>query len=143
MWYLKRFEELSGAELHQIYKARVAVFVVEQNCPYQEVDDADVNAWHLFEVLDGQVASYVRLIPEVGGGVRIGRVLVAQAFRGNGKGRDVFARALEVCSELFVDQPVYIQAQAYLLEFYASFGFVATSEVYLEDDIPHVDMVLE
>lgn len=141
MWYLKKFDELSVRELHQIYKERVAVFVVEQTCPYQEVDELDLQAWHLFELTDGQISSYARIIPETEA-VRIGRVIVPQAFRGGGKARNLMNRAIEICREWFVDQPIQIGAQNYLRDFYASFGFVATSEVYLEDDIPHVDMEL-
>lgn len=141
MWYLKKFDELTVRELHQIYKERVAVFVVEQACPYQEVDELDVKAWHLFEITNGEISSYARIIPEEGS-VRIGRVIVPQAFRGGGKARDLMNRAIEICREWFVDQPIQIGAQNYLREFYASLGFVATSGVYLEDDIPHVDMEL-
>lgn len=142
MWYLKSFKELTSQELHMIYKARVAVFVVEQNCPYQEVDDDDLTAWHLFEIKNGRVAAYLRIIPQ-SGFVKIGRVLVDQRERATGKGRELVARGVEICKEWFMDQPIHAQAQAYLQNFYHSFGFEAVSEIYLEDDIPHIDMILE
>lgn len=141
MWYLKKMNELSAQELYRIYQARVAVFVVEQQCFYQEVDELDQTAWHLFEIEKDQVISYARIIPEKNG-VRIGRILIAQPKRGQGKGRYLLERAIEICSEWFIDQEIHIQAQAYLQQFYESVGFVATSGLYLEDGIEHLDMRL-
>ncbi|AHG72544.1 Acetyltransferase [Mannheimia sp. USDA-ARS-USMARC-1261] len=120
-WQAKTFGQLSTQELFEIYKLRTAVFVVEQNCPYQEVDDKDLQAVHFFAKNAKNLTAYCRLIPS-DDGVHIGRVLVVKEARG---------------------QPVHVQAQSYLQGFYESFGFKAVSGVYLEDGIPHLDMVWE
>ncbi len=138
---LKTFADLSTAELHAIYAARVAVFVVEQQCPYQEVDAADVQALHVFRMEAGEVAAYCRLIPHETA-VHLGRVLVAPAWRAQKLGRELVAFALDVARQRWPEMAVYAQAQEYLQAFYASFGFVATSAVYLEDGIAHVDMMI-
>ncbi|MBF7094789.1 GNAT family N-acetyltransferase [Streptococcus sp. HF-1907] len=141
MWIVKPFNQLNTQELFLIYQARTTVFVVEQNCPYQEVDDDDLSAIHVFDLRDGQIAAYCRLIP-TDSQVKLGRVLVSKDFRKDGLGRDLVQKALQVAKQTGFQLPVYAQAQAYLEKFYASFGFKATSEVYLEDDIPHLDMIL-
>lgn len=139
----KSFAELTTTELFHIYQLRVAVFVVEQDCVYQEVDDDDLIAQHLFRTDDaGQVLAYARLIPEPNQ-VRIGRVLVAASARKHGAGRELVTEAIAAARETYPEaQQIVIQAQAYLQKFYASFGFTPTSEVYLETGIPHLDMVL-
>lgn len=139
----KSFAELTTTELFHIYQLRVAVFVVEQDCVYQEVDDDDLIAQHLFRTDDaGNVLAYARLIPEPNQ-VRIGRVLVAASARKHGAGRELVTEAIAAARETYPEaQQIVIQAQAYLQKFYASFGFTPTSEVYLETGIPHLDMVL-
>jgi len=139
----KSFAELTTTELFRIYQLRVAVFVVEQDCVYQEVDDDDLIAQHLFRTDDaGHVLAYARLIPEPNQ-VRIGRVLVAASERKHGAGRELVTAAITAAKETYPQaQQIVIQAQAYLQKFYASFGFTPTSEVYLETGIPHLDMVL-
>ena len=142
MWYLKNFASLTTRELFEIYKARVDTFVVEQNCPYPEVDDADLLSLHLFNKNNGIIEAYCRIIPD-GNQVKIGRVLVNKTARQKGYGRQILARALEACNERFPNLPVFIQAQTYLQSFYASFGFKPISDDYLEDGISHIDMILE
>jgi len=139
----KRFAQLTTTELFEIYRVRVAVFVVEQTCAYQEVDGLDVQAQHLFtQDTAGHVTAYARLIDE-GSQVRIGRVLVAPANRGNGAGRQLVDAALAAARRTYpAATSIVIQAQAYLQKFYASFGFQPTSDVYLDTGIPHLDMVL-
>lgn len=139
MLTIKKTAELSSTELIEIMKQRVAVFVVEQNCPYQEVDDADFNDWHIIFHEHEHIQAYARVIDK-GDYVTFGRVLVAEPFRGQGLGRQIVSAALEMIADNFAGQPIKIQAQAYLQKFYESFGFQATSAVYLEDDIPHLDM---
>ena len=129
-------------ELFLIYKERVAVFVVEQECPYQEVDDSDLIATHLFKTENNKLTSYCRIIPEKDG-VHLGRVLVVKDERKSGAGRELVSEALKVIKEKWKDIPVHAQAQAYLEKFYRSFGFKAVSDVYLEDNIPHLDMILK
>lgn len=139
----KSFEQLTPMELFEIYRVRVAVFVVEQTCAYQEVDDLDLHAQHLFaQDASGRVTAYARLIDE-GQQVRIGRVLVAPDHRGNGAGRQLVETALAAAKRTYPAAiAIVIQAQAYLQSFYASFGFQPTSAVYLDTGIPHLDMVL-
>ena len=139
-WHAKGFDELTTLELFEIYKLRTAVFVVEQNCPYQEVDDKDLQAVHLFAKNAKNLTAYCRLIPS-DDSVHIGRVLVAKEARGSGLARELVQKAMDYCSTYFPNQRIHAQAQSYLQEFYEGFGFRAVSEVYLEDGIEHLDMV--
>ncbi|MBA2795076.1 GNAT family N-acetyltransferase [Streptococcus porcinus] len=141
MWMIKSFEELSKEQLFAILKARVEVFVVEQDCAYPEIDELDKTAIHLFKIDElGQVMTYCRLIPTTSE-IKLGRVLVGKNYRQLGLGRDLINHALDYCTKKYPGKPVYAQAQAYLENFYSSFGFFSTSEVYLEDNIPHIDMI--
>ncbi|HGO5816210.1 TPA: GNAT family N-acetyltransferase [Mannheimia haemolytica] len=139
-WHAKRFDELSAQELFEIYYARTAVFVVEQDCAYQEVDHKDLQAVHFFAKNVENLTAYCRLIPN-DNCVHIGRVLVVNEFRGTGLARELVQKAIDYCGEHFPAQPIHAQAQSYLQAFYESFGFKAVSEVYLEDGIEHLDMV--
>lgn len=141
-WQFRSFEALTALELFTIYQARTAVFVVEQNCPYQEVDNKDLQAVHLFAKNANNLTAYCRLIPDTDG-VHIGRVLVVKENRGSGLARELVQKAMDYCSTHFSNQPIHAQAQSYLQAFYESFGFKAMSGVYLEDGIPHLDMVWE
>jgi len=143
MMMQKSFAELSTQELFQIYQLRVAVFVVEQNCAYQEVDELDLTAQHLLRYDDvGNLIAYARLMDE-GKQVRIGRVVVAQAARKHGAGRTLVSAAIHAARTTYpAANQIVIQAQAYLQKFYASFGFQPVSEVYLDTGIPHLDMIL-
>ncbi|WP_088036048.1 GNAT family N-acetyltransferase [Evansella clarkii] len=142
-WKLKKFEDFTADELYRILKQRVDVFVVEQHCPYPELDDLDRNAYHLFKVVNGEIAAYSRLLP--GGTVyeeaSIGRVLVNKEFRKQGLGRELLERSMDFLHEELGENKIKLQAQEYLRDFYASFGFKPVSEVYLEDGIPHIDMI--
>ncbi|AND79068.1 GNAT family N-acetyltransferase [Streptococcus pantholopis] len=142
MWVCKTFEELTKSELFAIYQVRVAVFIVEQNCPYQEVDKHDLEALHFFKKKSGDIQAYCRIIPGEES-VALGRVLTARNCRQNGLGRKLVRQALQICQEKLPALPVSIQAQFYLKDFYASFGFQTTSSRYLEDGIPHIDMILK
>lgn len=139
-WHAKTFAELSSLDLFEIYHARTAVFVVEQNCAYQEVDDKDLQALHFFAKNANNLTAYCRLIP-ADDGVHIGRVLVVNQFRGTGLAKELVQKAIAYCREHFPAQPIHAQAQSYLQAFYEGFGFKAVSAVYLEDGIPHLDMV--
>ncbi|AHG85673.1 Acetyltransferase [Bibersteinia trehalosi USDA-ARS-USMARC-190] len=139
-WHAKTFAELSSLDLFEIYHARTAVFVVEQNCAYQEVDDKDLQAVHFFAKNANNLTAYCRLIPS-DDSVYIGRVLVVNQFRGTGLARELVQKAIAYCQKYFPAQPIHAQAQSYLQAFYESFGFKAVSAVYLEDGIPHLDMV--
>ncbi|HEY4623819.1 MAG TPA: GNAT family N-acetyltransferase [Solibacillus sp.] len=142
---LKTFNQLTNTELYNILQERTNVFVVEQNCPYPEVDGKDVQSYHLYKEDNGEIVAYLRILPP---GVSyaelsIGRVLVKKEYRGQKLARELMAYALQFIEEELNETTVKIQAQDYLRNFYSSFGFEAISEVYLDDGIPHVDMLLE
>ncbi len=138
-----RFDELSTRDFYEIVKARESIFVVEQRCAYQEVDELDPLAWHLLVTDDGELAAYVRL---VGPGDKfaepsIGRVMTLKAFRGRQYGRALMSEAIRFTEQAYPDLGIKIGAQVHLTAFYASFGFEAVSAPYDEDGIAHVDMV--
>jgi ElaA protein len=143
-WKLKHFNELTTTELYAILKERTAVFVVEQECPYMEVDGKDLHSYHLYKEENGEVAAYARILPK---GVSydeasIGRVMVKKEYRGRGLAGELMTRSLDFIHGELKEAEVKIQAQEYLREFYESFGFRAITETYLDDGIPHIDMVL-
>lgn len=143
MWYIKAFHELSTKELYAILQVRTDVFVVEQNCPYLEVDGKDLHSFHLYKEVNGHIMAYLRILPP---GVSyeqssIGRVLVAKTHRRQGLGYELVQKGIDFIHYELHEHEIKIQAQHYLRAFYASFGFQAVSDVYLEDDIPHLDMI--
>ena len=139
---VKSTDELTPQELLTILQARTAVFVVEQACPYQEVDEADRHALHVWLEENGELKAYTRILAE-GDEIHFGRVLVAKKFRGQKLGREIVATTLKEIEKRYPERPVRISAQAYLIDFYRSFGFKKNSEIYLEDGIPHVEMFLQ
>lgn len=139
MWHCNSFDELTTLQLFQIYRIRTAVFVVEQNCAYQEVDDKDLQALHLCYQADDEILAYARIIPSESA-VHFGRVLVSESARHTGLGRQLVEKVLAEIRQRWGDKPIHIQAQTYLQDFYASFGFKTASEQYFEDGIPHIDM---
>lgn len=143
-WHLKRFEELSTNELYEILFERVAVFVVEQECYYPEVDGKDRQAYHLFLEDNGEVLAYARIIDA---GVQfdepaIGRGMIRTDHRGQGLARELLTRAITFIKETLQAPGIRIEAQYYLREFYQSLGFEITSEPFDEDGILHVQMAL-
>ncbi|MGK7294926.1 MAG: GNAT family N-acetyltransferase [Candidatus Wenzhouxiangella sp. M2_3B_020] len=144
-WRLKAFDELSRRELYAVLGARVAVFVVEQDCPYQEIDGRDGDALHLAAwTPDGSLAAYARILPP---GTRfdqpsIGRVLTAAGHRRTGLGQTLMRRAIAEARSRFPGDDIRISAQCYLERFYTGLGFRIDSDPYDEDGIPHVDMRL-
>ncbi len=144
-WMLKPWRELDRDVLYAILALRQEVFVVEQSCAYLDADGWDAPARHLWHVDPaGAVTAYCRLFPA---GARydeasVGRVVTARSVRRTGLGRELMARALEALdAEHGSRAPVRIHAQAYLERFYGDFGFVRDGENYLEDGVPHLDMV--
>ncbi|QXI31659.1 GNAT family N-acetyltransferase [Pseudomonas vanderleydeniana] len=131
-------------QLYAILKLRTEVFVVEQNCPYQEVDGRDLegDTCHLMGWRDDQLAAYLRLLDPVsqGGDVVIGRVVIAPQARGLGLGHELMGQALEQAEKHWPGVPIYLSAQAHLQGYYGRYGFVAMGEGYLEDNIPHIGM---
>lgn len=139
--FVKRFEQLTAGELFHIYRLRTAVFVVEQKCPYQEVDDADRDAWHLWLEDGGEIAAYLRLLPgEEEGTPVIGRVVSAK--RGQGLGMRILTEGIALARKKGA-RAVALAAQTYAKGFYEKAGFRVVSGEFLEDGIPHVKMRLE
>lgn len=151
IWIEKTFEELTTAELYNLLHLRAEVFVVEQHCAYQDVDFADQHAVHIMGYDDDrQLVAYARVFAP---GIRsrgmeynmasIGRVITAKAQRGKGSGKALMQRAIAAVESRFGEQPIKISAQQYLTKFYESLGFRQTSDMYLEDNIPHIEMIRE
>jgi len=143
-WVLKKFEDLTPHELYAIMQLRNEVFVVEQNCAYQDADNKDLHSFHLMGWKDNKLVAYTRLLPP---GLSypepsIGRVVTSPSVRKEGYGRELMKTSIDNIYNLFGHQPVRIGAQLYLKNFYASLGFQQTSDVYLEDGIEHIEMIL-
>lgn len=150
VWRCKSWAELGREELYGLLRLRTEVFVVEQDCVYQDLDDKDKDALHVWMEQagapadqGGQILATTRLLP-VGVSykreVSIGRVVTAQSVRRGGWGRKLMKRSLDEVHAAWPGEPIRISAQEYLEDFYSSFGFSTVGEVYLEDGIPHVAM---
>ncbi len=142
-YHWARLHDLTGAHVHEILQARESVFIVEQNCPYQDADDCDPHAWHMTGRINGKLACYVRVVDP---GKKyphpsIGRVLTTTEFRGSGLGRAMMQEAIRHTHQLYPGQPIQIGAQAHLYTFYNALGFEQISDEYLEDGIPHMLML--
>ena len=139
---IKPFKELSTIELYQILQLRSEVFVVEQNCVYQDIDGKDEKAIHVLGYYEGVLATYSRLFKtnDYFADSSIGRVIVKESHRDKKLGHDLMRASITAIKELFDETNITISAQLYLLKFYESHGFVAVGESYLEDDIPHIEM---
>lgn len=143
-WIFKRFDELTAPELYAIIQLRNEVFVVEQNCVYQDADDKDRQAIHLCGWDDSKLGAYTRIIPP---GISyseasIGRVVTSPAHRKTGLGRSLMEESIKFTLDHFNCTSIKIGAQVYLTHFYQSLGFIQSSEEYLEDGIPHIEMTL-
>lgn len=142
-WNTKLFDELNVNELYDILRLRTDFFVVEQNCAYPDIDGKDKQCLHVFATHLNKVQAYARIVPP---GlsypqISIGRVVVHPDARKSGMGKVLVQHAIDKIAVEFGEQAIQIGAQCYLKDFYNSFGFIASSEEYLEDGIPHVDMI--
>jgi ElaA protein len=145
-WRFAPFEKLTPREVHDLFQARVGVFVVEQKCVFQDVDGLDPRCWHLLGSSPsplGELIAYCRIVPP---GVKfaepsIGRVLTTPAGRGTGAGRELMREAVARTNALWPGQAIRIGAQRYLERFYGDFGFVKSSDPYDEDGIVHIEML--
>ncbi|MBK6858711.1 MAG: GNAT family N-acetyltransferase [Saprospiraceae bacterium] len=141
---IKHFNELSSLELYRIIQLRINVFVVEQNCPYPELDDKDLVSHHVMIWNKNVLIAVTRIVPP---GVSypkypsIGRVATHLNFRHHGLGKQVMRESINACETLFPGYNIKISAQAYLVSFYEAFDFEAIGEEYLEDNIPHLAMI--
>ncbi len=141
-WLLKKFEDLLPHELYAILQLRNEVFVVEQNCVFQDADGKDDKAWHFMGWLDDRLVAYTRLIPawEFYEEPSIGRVVTSPLVRRTGVGKELMELSIQNTEKLFGKQTIKIGAQLYLKSFYESFGFTKCSDIYLEDGIEHIYM---
>ena len=142
-WVLKKFEELSLDELYAILRLRIEVFVVEQNCLFQDIDNKDQSCFHFMGWDNGTLCAYTRIVPP---GVSyelpaIGRVVTSPKARGGGLGRVLMEKSIEETKKLYGETGIQIGAQVYLQKFYTSLGFVQSSDIYLEDGIEHIEMI--
>lgn len=145
-WHYLAYNELSLAQLYDLLSLRQMVFVVEQQCVFLDTDRKDQASWHLLGYADdGSLAAYCRIVPPdviYDREASIGRVVTAPNYRHLRLGHELMQRALDLLQKQFPNTAVRIGAQYYLLRFYESWGFCATGEPYLEDDIWHTQMLL-
>lgn len=144
-WKIKRFETLSIKELYALLQLRAEVFIVEQDCVYQDIDGKDEKALHLIGEDNGEIVAYARLFKphDYFEQASIGRVVVKEHSRANKLGHILMREAIQAIKTHFDQSKITISAQFYLKKFYESHGFVQTSNMYLEDDIPHIEMKKE
>lgn len=143
-WNTYHFDELTARKLYEFLKLRVDVFIVEQECPYPELDNLDQESIHMAYTENGRTLAYARLVPE---GVKyglpsIGRVIVHPDARSRGLAKQLLEKSIDYILKEWEADEIQLQGQVYLKGFYESFGFVPISEEYDEDGIPHVDMKL-
>ena len=141
-WTLKKFNELTVDELYAVLQLRSEVFVVEQNCIYQDPDGKDQYAWHLMGMDKSQLVAYARIFAAGAtySNPSIGRVVTSPSKRGSGLGRELMEKSIQECESLFGNTSITLGAQVYLRKFYESLGFIVSGEEYVEDGIPHVTM---
>ncbi|AXK54316.1 GNAT family N-acetyltransferase [Pseudomonas protegens] len=143
-WVCKHHTDLGKEQLYAILQLRTEVFVVEQKCPYQEVDGRDLegDTCHLMAWDDDRLLAYLRLLDPIsqGGDVVIGRVVIAEQARGQGLGHALMEQALKQAQRHWPETPIYLSAQAHLQDYYGRYGFIVAGEEYLEDGIPHIGM---
>ena len=140
---IRSLKSLKSIELYKIFKLRVDVFVVEQKCPYKECDNKDQDSYHLFYQDQDEIAAYLRIIPAgiAHPEISIGRVLVNYKYRRNGLAKKIMKKAISFIKENFDSQNIKLSAQEYILAMYQDLGFEIVSDRYLEDGIPHYEMI--
>ena len=143
-WTAKHFDELSTKELYTILRLRSEVFVVEQNCVFLDMDNKDIYCHHLMGWEGDQLMGYSRIVPAGISYVEssIGRIVSSPAARGRGIGRELLISSIDTLYKLHGKRDIRIGAQYYLKQFYSSFGFVQKGDIYLEDGIEHIEMLL-
>lgn len=142
-WLCKPFHDLTPQELYAILRLRSEVFVVEQNCVFLDMDNKDQVAYHLMGYSNDELIATTRLLGKDTAYklMSIGRVVTSPRHRGTGAGRALMEESIKRCYELFGTEDIKIGAQLYLRKFYESFGFQQSSDMYLEDDIEHIEMI--
>ena len=142
-WTCKPFDKLTPFELYDMLRLRSEVFVVEQNCVFLDMDNKDQIAYHLLGYNGDDLIASTRLLDKntVYELMSVGRVVTSPKYRGTGAGKALMEESIKRCFQLFGDGDIKIGAQLYLKKFYESFGFKQSSDVYLEDDIEHIEMI--
>ena len=140
LWRTMPFVELTSMELHDIWQLRQAIFVVEQDCPYLDIDGIDPICHHVMGSNTGTLVAYARLIPPKHKTAKIGRVVVHGSRRGNGLGVKVMQTSIEWILQHWDVQYIQLDAQSHLEHFYKKMGFFSTGHEFLEDGIPHIRM---
>ena len=142
---LKSFDELSNLELYHILQLRSEVFVVEQNCVYQDMDGKDSKALHVIGTKDNEIIAYTRIFKpgDYLDHASIGRVVVKKPMRVGGYGKEIMLASIKSIEDNFKETTIHLSAQTYLQKFYEDLNFKAVGETYLEDDIPHILMIKE
>lgn len=138
---VKFFDELNTRELYELLKSRAEIFVVEQNCVYQDLDDKDYESLHILFEEEGRVAAYLRAFRKDKDTIQVGRVLTLQ--HGIGLGGQLLSEGIRQIKSIFHPRHIYLEAQCYATGYYELEGFRICSEEFLEDGIPHVQMILD
>lgn len=140
---IKSFDQLSKSQLYKIMALRMAVFCVEQECCYQDLDDEDQEAIHVLLSDDDRLIAYCRIIDIPNQCFSIGRVVVAKSHRGQKLANIIMKQSIDYCEKIEKHNTIQISAQSYLQKFYYNLGFKSMNEYYLEDDIPHEKMIYQ
>ncbi|MDS0524800.1 GNAT family N-acetyltransferase [Clostridium sp. SHJSY1] len=142
-WILKKFKELNSEDMYKILRLRSEVFVIEQECIYEDCDGKDEKSYHLYLKNNGQIIAYLRILPKNISykEMSIGRVVVKKSYRGHSIASDMLKRAIQFIEKELNETEIRISAQAHLINFYGNLGFKQTSDKYLEDGIPHIEML--
>lgn len=143
-WKVCSYDDLSKQELHQLMILRQNVFIVEQNCPYQDADNKDFNSHHLMRFNENtQIIAYLRIVaPGISyKEVSLGRIVTDKDNRGTGLGIELMKMGLQFTESIYGKVDIRISAQTHLVPFYKKFDFESTGKQYLEDDIPHTEMI--
>lgn len=144
IWQWRNFDELSPIEMQAMFALRQDVFIIEQDCIYQDIDGKDDKAIHLLAWMDGKLVATLRVFesyPEYQNKISIGRICTAQSVRNDGVGRELVARSIQFIEDNFPNKQIQIGAQFYLKRFYEDFGFNQISDVYDDDGIDHILML--
>ncbi len=142
-WEINTLHDLSVTDYHHVLALRASIFIVEQNCPYQDIDDKDLSAFHVYGKIDQNIVAVCRILPPgiSYAEISIGRVAVSMGYRGTNVGNDLMHQTIYFIENRWGEKDIRISAQQHLTSFYGRFGFIQVSEMYLEDDIPNVEML--
>jgi len=142
-WIIKNFNELTPEELYGIAKLRQDVFIIEQECTYDDLDGLDEQAYHVSGILNKKLGAYARIFPP---GITyqetsIGRIVVNPLYRNRGLGKKLVKKCIQFCESKFPGKSIKIEAQSHLQKFYKALGFISQGDTYLVDGISHIEMI--